>query len=179
MNFISRPLQSNDLAQAAALDRQWFGEHGILEAELSTYITHFPDNSLTLMAGGQFAGFTTFEIIQNSNPREYVGIVPQIGKLLFIHQFTTTTNYQIIDSQMDEALLEAVEAKAKELGCVAVWEALAADHPYSRAKNPDFDAFEFYESHGYTLDPTQQLTWQPNPQTNVLCYLFSKSLINL
>lgn len=175
--YTTRPLQSKDLPFAAALDRKWFGKHGISESELAKFVTTIPDSSLALLTDDQSMGFATFEIIENTNPKEQKGFFPEHGKILFIQQFTTTSNYKIGDQSVDEALLAAVETKAKELECVAVWESLAVDHPYSKNQNPEFDAFGFYHAHGYTYDRTKTLTWLPDSKTSVHCYLFRKELM--
>jgi hypothetical protein len=172
----TRSLQEKDIPQSAALDKHWFGEYGISEEDLHRFIQDNPDKSIGIFDKETLVGFATFEIIEHVMPKDYVGDGMPKAKTLFIQQFTTTTNYTIADSSADAALLSAIEQKALVLGCKEIWEALAIDHPYSKAKNPDFDAFGFYRSHGFVIDTNKQISWSPNKELSIPCYLFQKTI---
>lgn len=177
MEPITRPLVEADVHSASQLDRKLFKEYGISESQLAEYIAQHPTKSLALIADNKFSGFATFEVLsQDSNPRDYVGKIPNASRVLFIQQFTTTTNYSVVDMSMDKKLIETVESKAKDLGCDEVWEALATTHPYSKAVNPEYDAFGFYNKNNYTFDPSSLIEWRPDDTVSIPCYLFRKEL---
>jgi hypothetical protein len=176
MKFTSRPLQDGNVTLAYEIDKKWFGEYAISEAELKTCIQENPNNTLALFQNETFEGFATFEILENTLPTDYVGNIPDIDKALFIQQFTTSTNYSKNDMQMDSVLLKVIEQKATELGCNEVWEALAVEHPYSKSLNPEYDAFGFYQTSGYCYDENSLLTWKPNTTISIPCYLFRKKV---
>lgn len=177
MNFSSRPLIESDILVASQLDRKWFGEYGISEKQLRYYINQHPTESMALLANNIFCGFATFEILFGGRlPSDYVGKVPKFTKVLFIQQFTTTTNYSKTDMSMDTELLKSVEQKANESGCLEVWEALASNHPYSEKSNVEYDAFGFYEKNGYMYDRSNLIEWKPDSTIAIPCYLFSKKL---
>jgi hypothetical protein len=178
MKFTSQPISQSDISHASQLDRKWFGEYGISEEELSSHISKHPQESMALFVNNNFEGFATFEILESRLPTDYIGEIPPASKVLFIQQFTTTTNYAKGDMTIDQALLSAIELKAKELECDEVWEALATDHPYSKESNPKHDAFRFYETNGYSYDENNLLTWKPDIIISIPCYLFRKKCTN-
>lgn len=170
-------LSKTDVKAASLLDKKWFGEYGISEQQLEKYITSHPDGGLAIYINNIFAGFTTFEILEdNVNPTDYVGSINHANKILFIQQFTTSTNYKLTDNSADTELIKAVEEYAKTRYCTEVWEALAIEHPYSSNRNPDYDAFGFYTNHGYSYNTNATVKWQPNESTTIECYLFKKAL---
>lgn len=172
-----RPLQKKDTKHAAIIDKKWFGSYGISEEELNRYIETSQSNTLALFRGDTLEGFATFEVLEGNSPKDYRGSISYVGKVLFIQQFTTMTNYKIDDPSMDKELLKALEKKAKDLGCKEVWEALSKDHPYSNMQNANFDAFGFYLSQGYDLDEATHLIWQPSEEVSISCFLFRKRII--
>lgn len=175
MNFTSRPLIESDISLASQLDHKWFGDYGITQAQLLEYITLYPNESIALIANKIFNGFATFETLNHgNNPTDYVGKIPTVNKTLFVQQFTTTTNYSIVDMGMDTELLKTVEQKASELECDEVWEALATKHPYSKDQNSRYDAFGFYEKNGYSYDRSNLIVWKPDINISIPCYLFRK-----
>jgi hypothetical protein len=177
MKYSSRPLIETDLSSASKLDHKWFGEYGISEAQLHEYINQHPSESLAILLDNEFTGFATFETLNEGDlPTDYVGKIPKTRKVLFIQQFTTTTNYSKDDMSMDIELLKAVEQKAKELNCDEVWEALAITHPYSENQNSEYDAFGFYEKNGYSYDRLNPIEWKPDTIITIPCYLFRKKL---
>ena len=177
MEFYTRPLSESDLSSASQLDHKWFGEYGISEEQLLAYINLHPTESIALIADNIFNGFATFETLNvGINPRNYVGKIPDVRKALFVQQFTTTTNYSIVDMSMDTELLKAIEQKAKDLNCDEVWEALATTHPYSNEQNSEYDAFGFYEKHGYSSDRSNLIEWKPDASITIPCYMFRKRL---
>ncbi len=171
-----RQLQATDARQASILDKKWFGNFGISEQDVVQIISQQPQNTLTLVKADELLGFTIFEIVENAAPTDYVGSIQSPGKILFIQQFTTSTNYKIANSSDDASLLTAVEQKANELQCLEMWEALATDHPYKIENNAEFDAFGFYISHGFTVDYAQTVFWQPTNDISIPCYMFRKKL---
>lgn len=177
MNFSSRPLIEADVITASLLDHKWFGAYGISESQLLEYIRKNPLDSLALLVDNIFCGFATFETLTNGIlPKDYVGKIPKTSKVLFVHQFTTTTNYAKSDMSMDTALLKVVEDKAVELNCEEVWEALATTHPYSETSNVEYDAFGFYKKNGYSYDRSNLIEWKPDSTFTIPCYLFRKKL---
>lgn len=177
MNFSSRPFIEADVISASLLDHKWFGEYGITESQLLEYIRKNPADSLVLLADNIFCGFATFETLNSGSlPSDYVGKIPKTSKVLFIQQFTTTTNYSKPDMSVDAELLKTVEQKAKELECEEVWEALATNHPYSETSNVEYDAFGFYEKNGYMYDRSNLIEWKPDATISIPCYLFRKKL---
>lgn len=177
MNFTSRPLLEADLSLASQLDHKWFGEYGISETQLRDYISQHPTESIVLLADEKFNGFATFEILtEGDRPSDYAGVIPVFRKVLFIQQFTTTTNYSKANMRMDGELLKSTELKAKELHCDEVWEALATNHPYSDQVNTEHDAFGFYVKSGYTFDRLNHVDWKPDATIAIPCYLFRKNL---
>ncbi len=176
MNIQQRLLLTQDINQAYELDKKWFGENGISKEELNHLVIQNPGNTLVLAHEDELLGFAAFEILEKQVPKQYVGHIENQGKILFIQQFTTSTNYASANSGNDHTLLSAVENKAKAINCTEVWEALAVDHPYKKENNILFDAFGFYEAEGYFPDKTHLLTWQPNKNVSIPCYLFRKNL---
>ena len=177
MKFYARPLIASDLSPASQLDHKWFGEYGISEAQILEYITLHPSGSIALLDDNNFNGFATFETLNHgNNPTDYVGKIPTVSKALFVQQFTTTTNYSIVDMSMDTELLKSVEQKAKELNYDEVWEALATTHPYSNEQNSEYDSFGFYEKHGYSYDRSKLIEWKPDTTITIPCYLFRKRI---
>lgn len=177
MIFSYRPLNETDIIPASQLDQKWFGEYGITESQLLKYIRKNPAASLALLADNIFCGFTTFETLNSGGlPRDYVGKIPKSSKVLFIQQFTTTTNYAKTNMSMDIELLKAIECKAVELNCDEIWEALASTHPYSEVSDANFDAFGFYEKNGYSYDRSNLIEWKPDTTISIPCYLFRKKL---
>ena len=139
------------------------------------------DRGLALFEGTTFRGFATFEVVDPGNmPTNYTGKLLQT-KTLFIQQFTTDQNYSS-DMRADRGLLDAVEARAKALGCTTVAEALDKNHAFSREKSiaergEQHDAFGFYEQQGYTTDRNNIWIWQAEGIPPVNCLLYSKELI--
>lgn len=167
-----RTLSSADAKAASLLDKKWFGEYGISEKQLEDYIASHPDGGLAIYIDNIFAGFTTFEILEdNINPTDYVGSINHANKILYIQQFTTSTNYKLTDNSADKELIKAVEEYAKTSYCTEVWEALAIEHPYSTNVNPEYDAFGFYTKHGYEYDADHTVKWQPDESISIECYL--------
>ena len=174
MEYKFRPLEKQDLKSASDMDKLWYGIHGISENGLEKFISKFPGNNIAIFKANKLLGFATFEIIESGMPKDYSGNINFNGKVLFMQQFTTITNYKKSDWLIDEKLIEIVETKAKELECIELWEALSITHPYSKENNNDFDAFGFYISHGFTYDKTQTIDWQPDTSVSIPCYLFRK-----
>lgn len=173
---IVRPLTIDDAKEAAELDGKWF-EESVTEDGMRSLIADASDKTIAILDdNGVLQGFATFEILENTLPKEYVGEVPQVGKVMFLGNFTTATNYNLQDWSADEVLLKAVEQKAKELGCTEVWEGLAVDHPYKKENKPEFDAYGFYENNGYRKDVVQGFAWQPNEELSIPCVLFRKKI---
>ena len=123
-------------------------------------------------------GFATFEILEKTPPKDYVGNIQVGGKILFIQQFTTLTNYAVSNFLTDAQLLAALEKVAMQLRCLEIWEALAVNHPYNKLVHPNFDAFGFYKSSGFTIDSSAEMVWSPNSQVAIPCYLFRKKLVS-
>jgi hypothetical protein len=67
------PLTTTLIPAAVALDRQWFGDHGVSESELTELITQYPDSALCIMEGETLHGFATFQILDHALPRDFVG----------------------------------------------------------------------------------------------------------
>lgn len=176
MKFETRPLTQSDVQAGVELDHQWFGDHGITKQQLELIIVERPNNTLALIGDNVFHGFATFELLEDTPPSDYVGDIPAVSKVLFIQQFTTTTNYAVSNMEMDQKLLSNVEKKAKDLNCNEVWEALSTTHPYGQDNNPAHDAFGFYESQGYTFDKQNIIYWQPNEDIKISCYLLRKKI---
>ncbi len=174
MNYIVRSLQKSDIQQAASLDRRWFGNNGITNSELEAFVTKSPNMCLAIESDNNLVGFCTWQILEEVLPSDYLGHLPFKGKVLFIQQFTTSTNYKIEKNETDKVLLEAVESSAQEIGCNEVWEALSIDHPFRKENNEAFDAYGFYESRGYIADKDKTLIWNPDSKTIISCYLFRK-----
>lgn len=172
-----RTLSRTDAKEASLLGKKWFGEYGISEKQLENYIVSHPDGGLAIYIDNIFAGFTTFEILEDSiKPTDYIGKITHANTVLFIQQFTTNSNYKSTDYSTDTELLKAVEEHARGKSCSEVWEALAIEHPYSSSVNPEYDAFGFYGKHGYSYDPNNTVKWQPDESISIDCYLFKKSL---
>lgn len=176
--FTTQTLQACDLQSASQLDQKWFGEFGISVDQLEKYIVDNPKGSLSLFCDGNFEGFATFEILKQRKPNDYIGNIPIVSKVLFIQQFTTTTNYSKKDMKMDQELVNTIEIKAKELHCDEIWEALAIKHPYCEKMNKKHDAFGFYMMNGFVFDDTNILTWKPDKTISIPCYLLRKKIIN-
>lgn len=173
-----RTLSRTDAKEASLLDKKWFGEYGISEKQLEDYIISHPEGGLAIYIDNIFAGFTTFEILEdNIKPTDYIGNINHTSKTLFIQQFTTITNYKLTDYSVDTELIKAVEEYAKSKSCTEVWEALAIEHPYSTNVNPEYDAIGFYTKHSYSYDSNSTVKWQPNESISIECYLFKKSPI--
>lgn len=172
-----RILTFQDVPQAVKLDKKWFGEDAISQENLEKVVRTHPDSILGVFDNNQLLGFTTFEILEDNFPTDYVGDIIPLGKILFIQQFTTVTNYAIKDSSIDTLLLSAVEKKAKELECNEIWEGLAQNHPYSTQQNPQFDAFGFYVSHGFNRESVKDFAWSPNKSLSIPCFLFRKKIL--
>jgi hypothetical protein len=173
-----RTLGLADFPKCVDLDKKWFGENGITENDLRQYIGNNYNHTVGIFDQSILGGFATFEILEKVPPKDYVGNFEVTGKILFIQQFTTATNYRVSDFSADIFLLSAVEKKAIELGCSEIWEALAVNHPYSKVLRPDFDAFGFYTSSDFIIDATAKIVWSPNPQFAIPCYLFRKKLVS-
>lgn len=172
-----RPLAIQDAKAAAALDEKWFGDYSVSLEDAQGFIGETGENTLGVFTkNGDLLGFATFEIVENALPRDYVGRVAHVGKVLFLSNFTTTTNYNQHDWSADEALLQAIEQKARELRCSEIWEGLAQEHPYKKEINPEFDAYGFYESHGYIKDTPEGFAWEPSKELSIPCVLFRKPL---
>ena len=171
-----RPLLIKDARHASILDKKWFGNFGISEQDVVQIVSQQPQNTLALVNKDDLLGFTIFEIVENATPPDYVGSIQSPGKILFIQQFTTATNYKIANSSDDASLLTAVVQKANEFQCLEIWEALSTDHPYKIENNAEFDAFGFYISQGFTVDYTQTVNWKPSNDISIPCYMFRKKL---
>lgn len=167
-----------DAKQASNMDKKWFGKYGISPDEIMEILVRNPENTLALVGKNTLQGFALFEVVEAGMPKDYIGEANYYGKILFIQQFTTSTNYQKNNSRYDTVLLTAVEQKAKSLKCTEVWEALSIDHPYKKENNIKFDAFGFYEQHGYVVEKNNPLTWQPGKDISIPCYVFRKILID-
>ena len=176
MEFHTIPLSPSHVEDAVTLDQKWFGEYGINSEDLTKYIESYPKGGLALIVDGSFEGFATFEILEGQSPKDYIGDIPKLSKVLFIQQFTTTTNYSISDMKMDTELFKAVEHIAKQSGCIEIWEALATTHPYSLGVNKEHDAFGFYLSNNFSFDNQNTISWSPDPNVSIPCYLFRKKL---
>lgn len=170
------PLTTALIPQAVELDRKWFGDKGISAPELTKLITDYPDSAIALVEGQTLHGFATFEVLDNRLPTDFVGEMNHANSVLFIYQFTTRTNYSRADWSVDTALLAAVEEQARKLDVAELAEALDAHHPYSKEQNPEFDAFGFYEAHGFHTDETAQLAWQPDSSIKIKCRVVRKTI---
>ncbi len=176
-SYSARPLMTYDLADASQLDKKWFGNYGITTDELKALITNHPNDNLALFEDNKLIGFATFEILENTMPRDYIGTIKVGGKVIFIHQFTTLTNYMVGNWTADELLLSKIENKAQEYKCKEIWEALSIGHPYSKTMNPNHDAYGFYTLNGFYLDKEFSLAWKPsNNSSPIPCFLFRKNL---
>ncbi len=176
MNFTVGHLLKKHIQHVSVMDKKWFGDKGISQNELQSLVENNLQNNLVLTQSKTVVGFSIFEILDNKMPKGYVGHAPHQGKIMFIQQFTTATNYEKNNIDTDKALLLALEERAKESGCSEVWEALAINHPYKKENNSNFDAFGFYESQGYKTDENRYLSWQPNANTSIPCFLFRKKI---
>lgn len=176
MKYSYTQLSQKDVSLAASLDQQWFGEYGATKEQLIDFISKHPQNTLSLYADNKFEGFATFEILHNQSPADYIGVFPPVSKVLFMQQFTTSSNYAKSGMEMDHELIAQVERQAKQLGCLEVWEALSTTHPYSSGVNTSFDAFGFYRKHGYSHNEDSVVAWSPNPSISIPCYLFRKQV---
>lgn len=174
MIYTTRPLRELDFRHASELDKKWFGDNGISEEELRNNLKN--QKSIGIFNQDTLLGFSIFEILNQGLPTDYKSILIPSGKVLFVQQFTTQSNYAINAWELDAFLLGALEEKARELHCIEIWEALAKDHPYKKENNPKFDAFDFYVAHGFTYDDDIDFTWQPNANTSIGCYLFRKKM---
>jgi hypothetical protein len=175
MSFQIKHLELQDIASVSALDKKWFGNYGVTTAELKVKIQESPTTNIVLYENNQLVGFAMFEIITDKLPTDYVGNLVPVSKTMFIQQFTTTTNYNKHNNDVDQELLNALEIKAQEIGCTQIWEALAVDHPYRTENNPQFDVFGFYLSAGFRAEE-EKLAWQPSPETKIDCAVISKSI---
>lgn len=175
MNFSYSSFREKDAKLAAALDRKWFGKSAISEQELLTAASSL-DRNVVLFSDENLIGFAIFEVLEATEiPSSYQGVFPLHSTVLFLQQFTTTTNYEVGNTWADKALLDVVEQTAMRLGSEEVWEALAVEHPYSKEQNPKFDAFGFYAVNGYEMS-SRKVIWQPNESINIPCLLLSKKL---
>jgi hypothetical protein len=170
------PLTTTIILAAVALDRQWFGDHGVSESELTELITQYPDSALCIMEGETLHGFATFQILDHALPTDFVGELSHNTSILFIYQFTTSTNYARAGWWADTALLAAVEERARSLGVREIVEALDARHPYSKEQNPEHDAFGFYAAHGFEQDHSSHLAWQALDGRRVECVVVRKKI---
>ncbi len=172
-----RKLSLKDIEQAVELDALWFGENGVTHRELEKLVTTVPSNTIGLFDTETLLGFAAFEILPpGERPKNYTGFCIVNDKTLFIQQFTTQSNYKKSDSHLDSQLLTGIEKIASENHCLEIWEALSIEHPYSAAKNPDFDAFGFYDRQGYTVDESAMAAWEPNETLKIPCFVFRKVL---
>lgn len=176
MKYSYKKLSIKDISSAVELDHKWFGDFGATKEQLTEFISSNPDGGISLYVDNNFEGFATFEILHNQPPTDYIGHVPSVSKVLFIQQFTTSTNYSKKDMQFDLGLIVQIEKLAKRIGCLEVWEALSTTHPYSSSINSQHDAFGFYETLGYSFDSRDILTWSPESNIAIPCYLFRKRL---
>lgn len=177
MRYTTTPFRPEHIEPAVALDAQWFGNQGIQAADLHALLAESRDSTIALLRDGTFCGFATFEIIDKHLPNNYAGVFPLSDPLVFVHQFTTDTNYRCTDPSADAALIRAVEQLALQKGVYEVVEALDHQHPYSQHQNREFDAFGFYVAQGYTIDVATQLFWQPSEWLSVACVVFRKKLV--
>ena len=170
-------LRSPNTAQAAVLDAKWFGDRGIHKEALDEFIRIAPDRAIAIISEEILYGFATFEIVeQESMPAQYVTDHPlKKGRMLFIQQFTTEQNYSG-DMHMDILLLDAIEVIAKKVNCSVVAEALDENHAYKKEHNPTHDAFGFYQSRGYTIDPNSSWKWTQEGLSSVSCQLVYKQI---
>lgn len=179
MHYTTTLFTAAHIGAAVALDFQWFGDKGIRAADLYGLLVEHPNSAIALLRKGTFCGFATFEVIDRHLPTGYVGVFPQNQPVLFIHQFTTDTNYCRTDISADVALLQAIEQLAIQKAIYEVAEALDKHHPYSDKERTEFDAFGFYAEHGYTIDAATHLVWQPSEVVNIDCLVFRKRLVAL
>lgn len=176
--YTRRPLVNNNLNLASQLDKKWFGDNGVSVEDLKILLQKHPNENLGIFDNSKLIGFAMFEILENNQPRDYVGRIIAKGKVMFIHQFTTETNYNINGWEADIVLLKELEKKALELNCHEVWEALSINHPYSKAINNQYDAYGFYKNAGYIMDNKHSLVWSPsNNSISIPCILFRKELL--
>ncbi len=113
-------------------------------------------------------GFTVFDML---NPGvevvDYPGLITTT-KTAFIQQFTTCSNYEVDNWQVDSALLSEVEKYVAQKGCSVVWEALSKNHPYSLIENPNHDAYGFYEANEYEVSISHIISWKNLVPCNLL-----------
>jgi hypothetical protein len=173
---MKRILEQKDIPAVVALDTKWFGEFGTSAEDVQKILDTMPNDTLGIFDGETLLGFATFDVIENGSPRDYVGDCTVATKTLFIQQFTTVTNYKNADDSADMKLLVEVEQVARDRGCRQVWIPLSVDHPYSKEKNPAFDAFGFFKRHAYTTDENMRMKWSPNADIAIDCFVFYKQL---
>lgn len=161
---------TNDhIEQAVAMDIKWFGTHGARKEDFLSIFSKKDKHGLVLLSEDLvLKGFAVFDML---NPGvevvDYPGLLTTT-KTAFIQQFTTYSNYEVDNLQVDSILLSDVEKYVAQKGCSVVWEALSKNHPYSLIENPNHDAYGFYEASGYDISISHAISWKNLVPCNLL-----------
>lgn len=164
-----RESQTSDIPHLVTIDRAAYCEYGANERYFQQKITSPNAKILVTESNGHVTGFVVFEVMEPNQKLDGFSDLkvtkPITEKWMHIIAFTTATNFK--DVQVDSALLQAAENKAKNIGVTRFCVPLSIDHPY--VKN---DVFGFWETNGYRKTGT--IKWIATPTETIDCYFYTK-----